>query len=123
MAQDDLSPSFTRLCAATDVVNGGAGKRFTVIGPERTVLPAFVIRVNGQVQAFLNRCAHVSVEMDFPPGQFLDETGQYIVCQTHGAIYDAVTGLCLGGPCRNSRLTPIDVLESEGTIRVPTQIN
>ena len=34
--------------------------------------PAFAMRFEGKVVAYLNRCAHVPTEMDWQDGQFLD---------------------------------------------------
>ena len=33
---------------------------------------AFALRIDGRAVAYLNRCAHVPVEMDWNPGEFLD---------------------------------------------------
>jgi nitrite reductase/ring-hydroxylating ferredoxin subunit len=33
---------------------------------------AFAIRYKGQVHAYLNRCTHVPMEMDYQPNRFFD---------------------------------------------------
>ena len=50
---------------------------------------AFAVRYQGQVHAYLNRCTHVPMEMDYQPNQFFDLTGHWLMCATHGAIYAA----------------------------------
>ena len=50
--------------------------------------------------AYLNRCAHVAMEMDWQPNRFFDDTGRWLLCGTHGAVYQPDTGACAGGPCR-----------------------
>ena len=37
---------------------------------------AFAVRFNGRVVAYLNRCSHVAMEMDWRPNRFFDDTGQ-----------------------------------------------
>jgi len=77
---------------------------------------AFALRFDGRVVAYLNRCAHVPVEMDWEPGRFLDLDRRYILCQVHGAVYEPANGRCIAGPCRGERLMAIDVIEREGHV-------
>jgi nitrite reductase/ring-hydroxylating ferredoxin subunit len=77
---------------------------------------AFALRFDGRVVAYLNRCAHLSVEMDWQPGEFLDAGREYIVCAIHGASYEPGSGRCAGGPCGRGRLMAIDVVERDGRV-------
>jgi phosphoglycolate phosphatase len=103
------------VCAAQDLWEGGLGHRFDIPALQET---GFVVRSQGQACAFLNRCQHVAIELDWQPGQFFDDQGQYLVCSTHGALYEPDTGLCVGGPCRGQHLTAISVREQNGRIQV-----
>jgi len=76
---------------------------------------AFVLRWQG-VHAYLNRCEHVAVELDWRPGEFLDASGQYLMCAAHGALYEPDTGLCVDGPCRGRALQRLVVIERDGCI-------
>lgn len=78
--------------------------------------PAFVLRIDGQPKAYLNKCAHVPTEMDWQPGEFLDSSGQYILCSIHGAAYEPSTGHCVAGPCQRGRLVPVPVQERGGQV-------
>ena len=40
------------------------------------------------------------MEMDWQPNRFFDDTGRWLLCGTHGAVYQPDTGECAGGPCR-----------------------
>lgn len=104
-----------RLCNSTDLANGERGLRFWLQrdGPP---VPAFVVRYRGHVQAFVNRCAHKWVELDWEEGQFFDFTGQFLVCATHGALYEPDSGRCIAGPCRGASLTAVPVYEAEGGV-------
>ena len=54
------------ICAAADLAEAGTGIRFQLRREGREV-PAFVIRWRGQVRAYLNRCGHIPVELDWQP--------------------------------------------------------
>jgi nitrite reductase/ring-hydroxylating ferredoxin subunit len=103
------------VCASDQVVEGGAGVRFDVQyydGPTT----AFVVRFDGTVRGYLNRCAHVPTELDWNPGEFFDSSGLYLICSVHGAHYEPETGFCVMGPCRGQNLVPVDVFEAEGAV-------
>lgn len=77
---------------------------------------AFALRFDGRVVAYMNRCAHVPVEMDWQAGEFLDHERRWIVCSIHGATYDPVHGHCLAGPCAQRRLMAIETFECAGQV-------
>ncbi|HKB82370.1 MAG TPA: Rieske 2Fe-2S domain-containing protein [Burkholderiales bacterium] len=103
------------ICPSRDLKEHGTGVRFSV-ATARGPIPAFVVRHRGQVQSYLNRCAHVRVELDAQPGEFFDVSGLYLVCSTHGAAYVPETGYCVGGPCKGQRLTKLAVEERDGGV-------
>ncbi len=59
---------------------------------------AFLVNVAGTLHAWVNRCRHVEISMDWVEGRFLDESGRYVVCATHGALYEPASGKCVAGP-------------------------
>ncbi|RZI40201.1 Rieske (2Fe-2S) protein [Herbaspirillum sp. HC18] len=103
------------VCASTDLEEGGKGVRFPVTagGADGT---GFVVRYDNNVYGYLNRCAHVPIELDWNEGEFFESGGLYIMCSTHGAVYVPETGVCAGGPCRGGRLRPITVFEKDGQV-------
>lgn len=103
------------ICDGAALVDGGAGLRFEVEVAGRTE-SAFAIRYRGQVFAYLNRCAHVPVELDWRQGDFFTPDGDYLICASHGALYSPLTGQCLGGRCHGKGLHPLAVRESAGKI-------
>jgi nitrite reductase/ring-hydroxylating ferredoxin subunit len=103
------------ICQSADLADGGPGQRFE-IELDGIKASAFVIRHDGRVFAYLNRCAHIPVELDWMPGQFFDAEGLYLVCATHGAVYEPHTGRCVGGPCRGASLAKIVVREYGGAV-------
>jgi nitrite reductase/ring-hydroxylating ferredoxin subunit len=103
------------ICRAEDLPEAGAGVRFEVERQGR-MEPAFVVRWRGEARAYLNRCGHVPVELDYQPGQFFDYANRYLICATHGALYDPVSGACMGGRCNGVGLVPIAVVERGGGV-------
>ncbi len=103
------------LCAAEALAERGRAVLFDVLEYGRPVR-AFALRFDGRVVAYLNRCAHVPVEMDWNPGEFLDADREFIVCAIHGAQYHPATGRCAGGPCRGGRLRGLNVVEQAGQV-------
>jgi nitrite reductase/ring-hydroxylating ferredoxin subunit len=75
-----------------------------------------VVRFEQEVHGYLNRCAHVPMELDWNQGEFFESSGLFLMCATHGALYEPNTGKCAGGPCRGGSLKPIKVIEKEQKI-------
>jgi len=101
-----------RICASDQLVDGGDGVRFEASIGGRTE-PAFVVRFDGQVYAYVNRCAHIGYEMDWQPGKFFDADGLRLVCAVHGWSYEPDTGRAPGG---YAALTRLPVEEREGAV-------
>ncbi|MDP3873226.1 MAG: Rieske 2Fe-2S domain-containing protein [Methyloversatilis sp.] len=106
------------VCESAELVDGGPGVRFEVEQRGKAVA-AFAVRFRGQVRGYINRCAHVPIELDWNHGEFFDDTKLYLMCSTHGAIYAPESGHCVGGPCRGSRLEPVALEESGGMVWRP----
>ena len=107
------APAPQPLCPSADLAERGRAMVFDVLlwgQPAR----AFVLRHDGVLRGYINRCAHVPVEMDWQPGEFLDADKRFIVCSIHGASYEPAQGRCVGGPCGRSKLIALDVAEQGG---------
>lgn len=103
------------ICESGALVNGGPGVRFTVRRNNQPI-PAFVVRYGGVAHAFLNRCAHRGVELDWEHGHFFDAQNKFVVCATHGALYDPASGACVAGPCRGGALVKVPITEIDGRV-------
>lgn len=107
------------ICSSAALIDSGEGVRFEVeLGGE--TVPAFAVRYEGQVHAYLNRCAHQPMELDWKPGRFFDTEGLLLVCSTHGAEYAPDTGACLAGPCSGA-LARLAVRERGGCVYLTEQ--
>jgi nitrite reductase/ring-hydroxylating ferredoxin subunit len=103
------------LCRSAELLERGNALVFEVLH-FRESARAFVLRFEGQVVAYLNRCVHVPTEMDWQPGEFLDSAREFILCSIHGAAYDPHDGRCVGGPCGRGKLTVLRVEERDGQV-------
>ena len=103
------------ICASSALAEAGTGVRFEVeyFGEPA---PAFVVRYHGTAHGYLNRCAHVAMELDWQEGVFFDSDGRDLLCSTHGATYDARTGRCVGGPCVGAALVKLRLEERDGHV-------
>jgi nitrite reductase/ring-hydroxylating ferredoxin subunit len=108
-------PEAVDLCDSTELVDGGPGRVFEALLDDESV-SAFVVRHEGQVHGYLNRCAHMPAELDWQPGRFFDADGQWLVCSMHGALYAPDTGLCVSGPCPGRSLRRLQVTEDNGRV-------
>lgn len=107
----------TAICESHALIDGGIGMRFEAVFANERV-PGFAIRFNGAVYAFLNRCAHLAVQLDWLEGNFFSADGQGLVCATHGARYHPASGACIGGRCQGRPLTPLPVAEHAGWVHL-----
>lgn len=108
------------ICASAELSERGEGVRFELEWEGDTVA-AFAIRYNGQAYAYVNRCRHIAVELDWTQGKFFDADGEYLICSTHGAIYAPDSGACKGGPCRGAKLIGLDAFEADGKVYINTK--
>ena len=92
--------------------------KFKIKDLDNNSLEAFLIFYNGNYYAYLNKCKHLEVELDWEPNNFFDEENIYIVCATHGALYQPHNGLCVAGPCKGEKLDQLKILETKDELEV-----
>jgi nitrite reductase/ring-hydroxylating ferredoxin subunit len=114
-AESPEASAAQHLCRADELPDSGHAVVFDLLQYGAPVR-AFALRFQGRVVAYLNRCVHVPTEMDWQPGEFLDEDKRWILCSIHGAAYEPADGRCVGGPCGRGRLTPLRVEERDGEV-------
>lgn len=102
------------LCALTDIGDPGA-KEF-VVELEGEKISIFVVRRGDAVFGYINSCPHVGVPLNWGEDNFLDLSGEEILCHMHGARFAVETGECLMGPCIRKHLRPYPVALSGGNV-------
>lgn len=71
----------------------------------------FLVQFDGLLYAYLNRCPHLGIELNWMPDQFLESGGDLIICSTHGALFKIDDGLCISGPCQGQALTSLQIVQ------------
>lgn len=97
----------TQLCQIDELPENGA-KGFEI---EQRKL--FVVRRQGEVVIYENRCPHKGIPLEWMPDIFLDAEKQFIQCSTHGALFTIDQGQCIAGPCVGAKLQaiPFDIID------------
>jgi nitrite reductase/ring-hydroxylating ferredoxin subunit len=102
---------FHRIGEDSDVVERGMALVFDI--DKENFIRGFVVRFNNNLYCYRNHCPHAGSELDWVGGQFFDDSGELLICATHGAKFNPETGKCVSGPCLNQSLTSVPVkLES-----------
>lgn len=76
----------------------------------------FAVLAEGKIVAYENVCRHLPVSLDYGDGRFFTRDRRYLICQTHGALYEPATGLCVRGPCLGASLKPLQVEIRDETV-------
>jgi nitrite reductase/ring-hydroxylating ferredoxin subunit len=116
-----MTSAWQDLCNSADLLDATLAVPFDVNYAGQTCR-AFAVRYQGLPHAYLNRCTHVAMELDFQPNRMFDTTGQWLLCATHGAAYEPATGECGGGPCKGG-LVKIELREERGVVQWQTAYN
>ena len=80
--------------------------------------PLIVVREQGAFYAYINRCPHIGVPLDYGDGRCLAEPG-YLLCTLHGARFASASGLCTEGPCIGDHLESVAVAVQDGKVVLP----
>lgn len=102
------------LCNSHHLVESGDAVPFDVRYQGRTCR-AFAVRFEGQTYAYLNRCSHIALELDWRPNKVFDVSGRWLLCSNHAAVFEPKSGACVGGPCR-SGLVQIALEETNNVV-------
>ncbi len=100
------------LCASHELAEGQS-RGFTL-----APLKLFIVRREGQVYAYENRCPHRGIPLEWQTDRFLDESGSLIQCASHGALFLIESGECVSGPCAGQELSLIPCREDHDGIWV-----
>ena len=105
---------YTAVARVADLAPGRSLK--FVLTRDRREVEAFVLNHGGRLVAYVNRCCHIPMTMDWVENQFLSDDGAHILCATHGALYEPDSGECVAGPPLGKCLTAVPIEVRDGTI-------
>ena len=70
----------------------------------------------GSVYAYINRCPHLRIPLEWEPNAFMDSDSGLIRCATHGALFLPSSGECVSGPCAGDALESVKTILKEGAV-------
>jgi nitrite reductase/ring-hydroxylating ferredoxin subunit len=98
----------TRVVCSLNELRATGCKEFK-LGSGEWPLTGFLVKAGAEVHAYVNRCAHQSLPLNYLPDRFLTHDDSMILCTAHGAIFEKSTGYCVSGPCAGRSLLRIPV--------------
>lgn len=101
-----------KLVAKMGELAHGMSKKFTLNSNGRDV-EAMLVNYQGDFFAYLNRCPHIGITLDWVDNQFFTVDSRYVMCANHGATFEPATGECIWGPCVGAALESVP-LEVDG---------
>jgi len=109
------------ICRLADVTDPGA-RAFT-IGTGDWPLRGFIVRVRDEVRGYVNHCPHAGHPLNLTPQRFLTHDGALILCGSHGALFDRLSGYCIAGPCVGRSLQPIALKFAGGFVLLADEVD
>jgi len=111
-----INDQFWQVCTVKDVPDpGGLGFEISEHGKKRDVV---VIHWRNSWYAYLNRCPHTGVNLNWLPDQFFDIENELIQCSMHGALFRPESGMCVHGPCIGQSLKNLLCVVEDGQVYV-----
>ncbi|MGH7794238.1 MAG: Rieske (2Fe-2S) protein [Candidatus Binatia bacterium] len=107
--------SARKLLGAVGEIEHGKSKKFTLRRGKRD-LEALLVNFEGRHFAYINRCPHTGITLDWVNNQFFSSDHRYLMCATHGAVFEPPTGECIWGPCLGLSLQSVAVEIEDGRI-------
>lgn len=99
------------LCQLTDIPDFEA-RAFAY----RDELSLIVVRRGLRAYAYLNRCPHAFVPLEWQADRFMSLDGTRLQCSTHGALFEIDTGFCSWGPCQGRSLSSLPIRIENGMV-------
>jgi nitrite reductase/ring-hydroxylating ferredoxin subunit len=95
-----------KLVARVGELSHGQSKKFTLRRGGRD-FEAMLLNYGGNLYAYVNRCPHVGISLDWVDNQFFTVDNRYLMCANHGAVFEPPTGECVWGPCVGAALESV----------------
>ncbi|SDQ32465.1 Rieske (2Fe-2S) protein [Natronobacterium texcoconense] len=88
---------------------------FRVRNGDDEVREAILVRAGEDVACWLNYCQHFThIKLDKGSGAAM-RNGE-LVCENHGAYFEADSGICTYGPCEGATLPELEVTVDDGDV-------
>ena len=104
-----------KLVGSVGELEHGQSKKFTMWRGGRQ-FEALLVNYQGEHFAYINRCPHTGITLDWVNNQFFSSDSRYIMCATHGAVFEPPSGECIWGPCLGLSLQSLPIKIDDGQI-------
>lgn len=104
-----------RVVARVGELSHGMTKKFLLTCQGRT-MEALLLNHEGEFFAYVNRCCHLQLSLDWVDNHFFSADKCYLICANHGATYEPTTGECVWGPCFGAFLEVVPLVISKEKI-------
>jgi nitrite reductase/ring-hydroxylating ferredoxin subunit len=84
-------------------------------------ITALVVRADDKVVVYLDLCPHNKIVLS-ETGNYVNESGDRLRCEAHGATFDLLDGSCDRGPCKGETLARIPFELIDGAVRIQKQL-
>ena len=110
-----FSPHPGTVLGPLDEIAEGAAKEYRFgFGP--AAFRMFVARKDGGVFGYINSCPHSHAPLNHYPDTFFDDSGQYLLCMQHFAVFTPKDGMCVEGPCEGQALEKLAIEVRDGQL-------
>ena len=75
-----------------------------------------LLRFDGKIYAYINRCVHMPRRLDGEEAKVFDHSGKFLRCSMHGIVYTPQTGTSVSTMCEGEQLRAIEVYEEDGQV-------
>lgn len=106
--------SMSHLCLVTDIKDGQA-KAFPHPSPSED-RDLIIVRRGLNVYGYVNRCPHAGTNLNWQEDEFMTDDEKYLMCFTHGALFEPDTGRCVAGPCAGAHLSEVNLEIENGKV-------
>src|ERR1051325_6454456 len=97
-----------KFIAVVGEIAHGESKKFTLRRGQRDI-EGLLVNFEGNHFAYINRCPHTGITLDWVNNQFFSSDQRYLMCATPGAVSDPPPGEWVGGPCFGLSLQKLEV--------------
>ena len=109
------------ICRFDDL--GESGARGFTMGTGDWPLRGLVVRINDDVRGYINSCPHARHPLNFRPHHFLTADCALILCSSHGALFEKLTGYCVAGPCAGQSLRTVPLKVEAGFVMLADEVD
>ncbi len=104
------------VCPAATLGDGEYRKLRVVF--EKREDECLVLRFEGNVYAYINRCVHMPRRLDCERKQVFDASARHLRCSMHGIVYLPQTGASVSTMCEGEKLRAVEVYEEGGEVGI-----